>query len=77
MKISTAYWIFAVVIYDRPVRRIAKPVVIPTEAERKEYIKEAEQFAKSLRKEWDNPLGSRDNADNVIMSSGSNLYPKL
>jgi len=49
-------WI-SVVIYDRPARRISKPLCVPTETERKEYLKEAEQFAKSLRKDWDNPLG--------------------
>lgn len=46
-----------VVIYDRPLRRVAQPAAVPTEEERNKYVQEAEQFTGSLRKDWDDPFG--------------------
>lgn len=62
---------FVVLIYDRPVRRISKPVAVPTEVERKEYLKEAEQFTKSLRRDCDNPLGNGKAGSAATQMSGS------
>lgn len=58
-----------VVIYDRPLRRVAQPAAVPTEEEKNKYVQEAEQFTGSLRKDWDDPLGWFKRQYTVIMSA--------